>query len=442
MTSLAETLRELPALRWLLGYVLLARGLAYLATGRLYRALNDLGWVARGSGAYPANVFARALVLREARRAARGDNPIRRSYLEDAESAALAASYSLNGGPHELLRDLIVLKSATATEKGVILLKYGRTFNAVIAMLDLQALMRRYIFVLEPCWAGYCGPDLLMWLEPGHPVYVMCFTDDDHRFVADAGAPLVPLRLGPADWVNADLFAPQAGAPREYDIVMVANWAVHKRHAVLFDALRRIRDRSLRVLLIGFPWGGRTADDIRREAAGIDSGRITIELLEKLPSTEVARRLAQCRLFVFLSRKEGDNKALVEAMFSDVPAVVYDRTIGGAVNRINAATGRLSSEADLAATIEDMLDHHDRFSPRAWALTHTGSAVATRVLDAAIRDGVSRAGGAYGDGIVEKTNSPNLAYKQPEQRARFARDYDAILATRRDGSAPRASAVA
>ena len=36
-----------------------------------------------------------------------------------------------------------------------------------------------------------------------------------------------------------------------------------------------------------------------------------------------------------------------------------------------------------------MLDHHDEFTPRRWALEHTGSAVATRLLNDALRDAVT-----------------------------------------------------
>ena len=53
------------------------------------------------------------------------------------------------------------------------------------------------------------------------------------------------------------------------------------------------------------------------------------------PAAQVADYVSQCKVFVFLSKKEGDNKALVEAMFTNVPAIVFDKTIGGAGSRIN-----------------------------------------------------------------------------------------------------------
>lgn len=443
--TLQEAAFSLAPTRWAVASALMARGGLSMARGRLYRALDDMGWVVRVADAGPITSAARARVFDTIEALRRGPrNTVVDAYLADPASAATANLFSIWGpGPHDLFRDLIVLKAATATEKGVILLKYVRTFDAVIAMFDLRRLMERYIFVLEPCWAGYCDPSLLMWIHPGQPVFVQCFTEEDYTFIRDIGAPLVPLRLGPADWVDAELFQPRAERDKPYDLVMVANWGRHKRHAVLFDALRQIRDRQVRVLLIGFPWANRTADEIRREAAAIGNPNVEVTVVEKLPASEVAHHVSQCKAFVFLSRKEGDNKALVEAMFADVPAIVYDRTIGGARSRINAATGLLSSDEQLADRIRHMLDHHDEFSPRAWALSHTGSSVATRVLDDAIREMVTAQGGTYTNSIVEKTNSPNLAYKHPGDRATFAADYAFILSCRRTpGAEVRRPAVA
>jgi glycosyltransferase involved in cell wall biosynthesis len=436
--SLQEALIGFRAVRLALGLFFLGRGGLYALFGAQYRAMGDFCWVVRVGNVWPLRDIARGLVFRQihAFRQA-GSNTLRESYLRDRASADCAALFSLTGkGPHDLFRDLIVLKQASDNEKGVILLKYVRTFDAVSAMFDLPRLMGRYIFVLEPCWAGYWDPSLLMYFAPGQPVFVQCFTRDDLAFVTDVGAPFVPVPLGPADWVNADLFEPPADVAKTYDVVMVANWAPHKRHAVLFDALEKIQDRAIRVLLIGFPLGAYSADTIRRAAAAIRNPRVTVEVVDKVPAQEVARYVAQCKVFVFLSKKEGDNKALVEAMFADVPAIVYDRTIGGASSRVNPSTAVFSSDADLAATIVHMLDHYTEFAPRAWALAHTGSAISSRRLNETIGRVIRESGGAYTRGLVEKTNSPNLAYRDPAVRSLFEADYRFILQCWRGETSP------
>jgi glycosyltransferase involved in cell wall biosynthesis len=426
--SIQDALFRFGAVRVAASILLLLRSGFAFVSGRRYRAVDHLCTAVRIANPGILREFALRRVLRIARSIeAGGDNTLARDYLADPASKAMADLFALSGkGKADLFRDLIVLKSCTPDEKGVILLKYARTFSAVVALLDMPRLRERYTFVLEPCWAGYCDPSILMNIARGHPLVVMCFTDDDFRYIERVGAPLVPVRLGPADWVDADVFAPPQAGSKPYDLVMVANWGAHKRHAQLFRALQDVRDRDVRVLLCGFAWANRTADDIRREAAAHANPRVTVEIREKVPQTELAGYVSQSKVFVFLTRKEGDNKALVEAMFADVPSIVFDETIGGAGSRVNSSTGVFASDAELADKIVYMLDNYGKFSPRAWALSHTGSAVATRVLDELLGTVVRANGGRYVCGIVEKTNAPNLSYKDPQRRADFAADYEFI----------------
>lgn len=443
-STFIEAVFALRPVRWAVAAAFLARGSALLWRGRLYRALVDFCWIERVSDVGPLRRIARRVIFRsvETTRAA-ARNPIVTSYQGDPASVACGDLYSITGrGHHDLFRDVIVLKGASSTEKGVILLKYVRTFDAMNALFDVPRLMERYVFVLEPCWAGYCDPSLLMFLVPRQPVFVQCFTVEDFEFVEQVGAPLVPLRMGPADWVDADLFKPRSDRRKIYDLVMVANWARHKRHAQLFRALKRIGERDVKVLLIGFAHGGRTANDVRRESDAIGNPRVTVDILDSVPASQVADHVSQARAFVFLSRKEGDNKALVEAMFADVPAVVYRHTIGGARSRINGRTGVLADDDQLAARIVEVLDHADRFAPREWATAHTGSANSTRVLDETIRRTMAAVGQTWSGSIVEKTNSPNLAYKNPSDRVRFQADYQFILQCRRNIDAPGRANVA
>ncbi len=433
-------LLELGSVRAVGAAVLFARGAGFLAGGNLYRAMNDICRVFRVAGKEPLKGAAGSIVRWMIGRLRRAESPniLMQSYLASGASGACASLYSITGsGPHDIFRDLIVLKRASTDEKGVILLKYARTFDAVIALFDLEKLLHRYIFVLEPCWAGYCDPSILMYIQPGHPVFVQCFTEEDHAFIESIGLPLIPLRLGPADWVNTELFSRAPGGMKVYDLVMVANWEAHKRHAELFRALSRIKGRALRVLLVGFPLGNRTVQDIRREASVINNPMIDIEFREKLPPHELADAVGQCKAFVFLSKKEGDNKALVEAMFLNVPAIVYENTIGGARSRINSSTGILSSDEELPDRILYMIDHYNEFRPRDWALRHTGSTISTRRLNEAIRERLHELGQRFTEGIEEKTNSPNLDYKIPMCRHQLKSDYEYILACQRFLNEPR-----
>jgi glycosyltransferase involved in cell wall biosynthesis len=427
--SLVETAFSIGVVRWLAGLAFLVRAAAFFVLGRRYRALVDVCWVARVAPLWPFGPLADAILFRVIARLREGPNTLVDAYLADPASRDCADSFSIRGqgGPHDIFRDLIVLKAATPHEKGVILLKYVRTFDATVALFDFSRLLERYTFVLEPCWAGYRDPSLLLFLSREHPVFVQCFTRDDLAFVTAIGAPFVPLPLGPADWVNADVFRPPADVEKTHDLVMVANWAPHKRHALLFRALQGVRDRAIRVLLVGFPWAGRTAADVRREAAAYPNDLVSLDIIEGVPQVELAAHLSRCKAFVFLSKKEGDNKALVEAMFAGLPAIVYEKSIGGATSRINAATGLLTSDEQLTAAIREMLDRWQTFTPRAWALAHTGSARATAIVNDRVKQVTLERGGAYTTDIVEKMNAPNLAYRDVDARERFAADYASIL---------------
>src|SRR5256885_6298241 len=75
-------------------------------------------------------------------------------------------------------------------------------------------------------------------------------------------SPFPPLA---SSWVDPDDFVPPLGQPKEYDLVMLAHFDPVKRHWLLFAALRKL-PRSVRVLLMGLPLGGRTELDFMDEA--------------------------------------------------------------------------------------------------------------------------------------------------------------------------------
>src|SRR5688572_8065716 len=189
--------------------IIFLRARIYLLLGKRYRAFIDYCWLVRVARVDPYQRIARRVVFGAIETARQtGRNPIVDWYLASSVSSRMARSYKQfqSGGVNDLFRDLIVLKRSTPDEKGVILLKYARTFEAVVALLDISKLLERYTFVLEPCWAGFCDPAILMYCWPGHPVLVQCFTNEDYRFIETLGPPMLPLDVGSSDWVNVDMF--------------------------------------------------------------------------------------------------------------------------------------------------------------------------------------------------------------------------------------------
>lgn len=412
-----------------------ARAVICLLLKRRFSGISDLCWLVRSSDVELFNEAGRRMVKRYLAEILNNErNIVFEGLLKTSWPQKITAKYAISGvGNQDIFRDIIVLKEPSENEKGVILLKYAQTFDAFIYFFDAERLMQRYYFVLEPCWAGYCNSNILSWLSSRNinNTIIECFTKEDYEFIAGLQPNFIPVRLGPADWVDIDNFKPSGERHFCYDIIMVSNWASIKRHRVLFKALSKIRGRKISVLLIGYPWGGRTLQDVLDEAAIVDKKNITIEAKENLSHSQVVKYLNMSRFFVFLTRKEGDNKALVEAMLTDVPAIVYKHTVGGAKTRINPSTGILSTYDELKANIIYMMDHHKEFSPRKWALENTGSFNSTARLNNCIKQLAKINGEFFTRDIAEKINSPNLEYKHPEQRQFFEKSYDEIQNTRK-----------
>ncbi len=410
--ELPRTLFRLWPVRALASLFFFTRGTIRLVTNP-FAGVDDLCWVSRVGQIEPLAAMAYRIVARIATNGKGADNRLIRAFLDSQEPERCTRQFlEPGGGLDPVFRDAIVLKPSRPGEKGVILLKYTAKFNLFVSVFDLDKVTRDFYIVLEPCWSGYCDPSILMFLSSHHEVIVQSPDRADYEFIERLGSNLVPVSIGASDWVDSDLFAGGDGhADRPYDLVMVANWGRHKNHRRLFEALKKVKRRPIRVLLIGFEWAGRTAEDVLREMQHCNLQGVHVDIREKIPASEVAKHLRRSKVFVLLSEKEGANKALVEALFCGVPAIVYEGFIGGATGKVNPQTGMLTSFTGLPAAIETMLDRHQEFTPRAWALSHSGSRNATEVLNRTLKGIAQAKGEPWTLDIVEKVNAPNLAYK-------------------------------
>lgn len=414
-----EGLFDLPAFRTAIAGVFWGKSRVHHFLGRSYEEACDICWLGRVSGVPLFEAYASrylSSLVGDVKR--RSSNSLRELFLKSSSAVRAKEFYAMSGnGTLDIFRDLIVIKEPSGSEKGVVVIKYTPTFDACVAFFDLDAVQKHYYIVLEPSWAGYCDPSLLLFLSQHNPVFVESPEPSDYRFLQSLNSNLVPLAIGSADWVDADVFRPGLQKEKEFDVVMVANWGRHKRHKELFRALSTIRHRRLRVLLIGFEWGGRTKEHIVAEANRFALKHVDLLIEEQLSSPQVADRLRRSRVFVLLSKKEGPNKAMMEAMFCDVPAIVYDKFIGGAQTKIVPETGMLSSYEQLGSSILHVLDHRMQYTPRQWALTHTGSRWATQQLNKIIRSVVCEMGAPWTVELQEKVNNPNLSYKDSTRQS-------------------------
>jgi len=412
MDDLKKTLFQLWLVRAVVGSCVLLRGLLFMLVDQ-FKGISDLCWVCRVSGVGPLRAIAYSIVVGFVSVAGAGENRLVKAFLKSKAPARSKKRFLGAGGDlGPVFRDFIVVKPPLNDEKGVLLLEYSQKFDLFIALFDLNQIMKDYYVVLEPCWAGYCDPSILMFISSSSEVIVQCPERSDFDFIAGLKSNLVPIDLGSSDWIDSELFAPrQENVSKEYDLIMVANWGKHKNHRQLFRALRHVKHRPLSIVLIGGDCAGRTAQDVALEMQQYNLSDVTMEMRQNIPAPEVADCLKKAKVFLLLSEKEGSNRAIVEALFSDVPAILYEEFIGGARGKINQQTGVLSSFAELPRKIDYVLDHYRRFSPRAWALEHTGSKNATNKLNSLLKSIAVSKGEKWSTDIVGKINNPNFSYK-------------------------------
>jgi glycosyltransferase involved in cell wall biosynthesis len=319
---------------------------------------------------------------------------------------------------------ILVVKTARPNERGVIVVDYSNVFPLLVGMFDLQAITDRYTLVLEPSWNGLCQPELLLFTQYRCPIVVQTAEPRDQDMIAQLKSNLsfVPLA---ANWWTDPRQAPPADAPRDIDVIMVASWADWKRHWRLFKALAQLRKRGhrLKTVLVGYEMG-RTRGDIEAlaEYFGI---RDQVETFERISQDEVWKLLTRSKVHVLWSRREGSNRAIIEAMLADVPVIVRDGlNFGFRYPHVNEQTGRFVQEHELGDTILEMIAARRSYSPRDWMVRHMTCQKATQILEEHLRAAAQAAGEPWSGGLVVKTSALDAQqYLDPADRGRFVGDY-------------------
>lgn len=322
---------------------------------------------------------------------------------------------------------LIVLKSASENEKGVVLLKYSYYFALLPRLFDLGAILQRYNLILEPSWAGFFELDILAYGQLPEPVYLMVYEKRDKHFIDSLEMNLITVDVGPSWFVNYENFvAPETGSIRDIDIIMVASWAKFKRHRYFFKALAELKARGvhLNVALVGYP-ADMKKDDIQQLAAlhNVDD---MLTIYEWIPPSEVASLFQRSKLNIVWSRFEGNNRAIIEGMFCDVPALLREgHNYGEHYDYINPMTGRFANDKNLADSIVNMLSEGHRYSPRKYVMENRNCVSATNIMNKVIQERELQAGRDWTRDLAVKVNELHgMAYLNSEAGQAFEVDYD------------------
>ena len=393
-------------------------------TNRRFPAFRVYGAVHRSGCSHLAS-----RVIEERLRADRGFLAVYREHVDSLQPTTRTARFFQD--PTRLLGSLaIVVKAATPDEKGVIIILYSYAFPLFAKLFDVPAIAKRYHIVLEPSWAGYCDLDILCYTQYDFPVFVQGYERRDEAFVGNTSANLVMIPTGNNWWADHRLFKPIPGISKDIDIVMIAGWGAYKRHAQLFAALGTLRRKHItpKVLLMGYDLG-LTKNDILGLAKfyGVDD---QIEWHENLSRDQVNFHLNRAKVNILWSRKEGQNRAVIEGMLAGVPCIMREgHNYGDHYAFINGRTGCFSTEANLPETIARMIDTHETYSPREWVMANMSCQRATQVVGEAVGRLARTRGESFSGELAVKLNGlDSQSYWDDESGARFADDY-AILRT-------------
>jgi glycosyltransferase involved in cell wall biosynthesis len=371
-----------------------------------------------------------------------GENRLRQEFVRSPLAGELRKTYGSFPPDHRVrLRfpndedperqgDLMILKpyDPETGERGILMIKYSESILAMPAVFDLGGLAMRYMMVIEPSSWGYQDARFFLYLGSDLDVLVASPRQADYDFIAELQTNLIPVRVGAGEWGDPSVFCPREKAKEaSYDAVMVAAWDPLKRHEVFFRAaaqLKRERGRALRIALIGYNIGWTRAEIERLlRQYGLEND---CTLREDIPHEEVARILADSKMSLLLSQREGANKAIYESMFCDTPVIVYRHQCGVNLDHVNARTGMLADDEELAEAIVYVLDHPEAFEPRQWAMKNAGYANATRKVNATLAELARRRGLPWTRDIVAKRNAPNLKYAEPGVYKEFAEEYERL----------------
>lgn len=320
------------------------------------------------------------------------------------------------------------LQAGHVVEKGVLLLKYSHRIKAFHECVDMEALLRHYFLVLEPSWTGYASLDFLAFTRyRDHSIVMLTPFRGDRELLEALGSNLIPIELGPGDWVNPRVFRPLEGEPKRYSAVMVARWSCYKRHDLLLRALVRISDPAFRVALVAV---NRAQDTDRKAVLGaIAASGLSqqIDIFEDVAPEEVNRVLNQSKVNVLLSRQEGGNRALFEGFFAGVPGLAFRNHIGIRTAHFQSQTGRLIDRSALAAELLYFQDHWSEFDPRPWALMHIAPEISTRQLNEFLRQRSRERGEPWTRDIAMKCNRPGLMYYPNDEAGHDLPSMEALL---------------
>lgn len=203
------------------------------------------------------------------------------------------------------------------------------------------------------------------WEAEGLGRYDLCLADDEEQ-AARIRREHASLRCGVWDKViDYERGHYPIDCEKEFDLCYVAFPSRRKNHELLFRAMAALPQRRLRAVCVGGREGD-TSDEIAALARTLD---LDVTFTGAATKAEVNEYVNKSRIGVICAKRDSAPRAMLEYMAADVPVLCNTGLRAGA-RYIGERGGLLRDPADFASGIEEILDHPERFSPRAHLLEH------------------------------------------------------------------------
>ncbi|WP_179959393.1 glycosyltransferase [Marinobacter changyiensis] len=298
-------------------------------------------------------------------------------------------------------------------EKGIMLIKFTDSFLVMFSKFDFNAISEKFHIVLEPSWAGYCLPQILVWASLRQPVIIQASGKQDFKFISGFSDNLYPIDIGSGNWVDDSHFKVlEYYNQKKYDAVYVANYNSIKRHHVLFKGIELLKPKiDLKVALICSSHGGQR--DLVALLIKYYRADKNVSLFEDLSKVELNEILNQSKTNMLLSIKEGSNRSIFEGFFSGTPAILLNENVGVNREHVNSYTGMIVEERRLSDALENMYYNYNKFSPSIWAKQNISCEASTHKIVSLIRRIEDNEQWANKSEIALKVNNPEATLKFP-----------------------------
>lgn len=334
--------------------------------------------------------------------------------------------------PNNVEAEYIVLKPyISENEKGVISIHWRWEVDIFARNYHVGEVLKRYNIILgADCFGTEWTYPFLAIMFAGDRLNGIVFSSVKDELTRERlslmGFRTIPYGIS-CDYINPEKFMRLSSNTKVIDVTMVANWNFPiKRQYVLFKALERIVD-DLNVVLVGFPSGGYTLEDIRALEAHYRIKRHHIRYYENVSPQSVNDLLNKSKVLIVTSLMEGGNRACFESFFANTPTIILAESLGVPKEYFNSNTGILCKERKLHVAIEYMREHYMDFAPRDWALANISPKVTTDKMNAYLREFSVSNGMSWTVDLVEKQwVGQSFEYVDKDARHAFQRDYDFI----------------